>query len=394
MAKRSVILIAFLVIISLSLVLASCQPLPEKKPSFAVVLNRYSQAKQKQASAVINLDCEIDFVLNLPGLANGSHCINFSQVGELDRTVADKKIAFDFNAYTSNSDMGFIVDALRLKKLGDLADIIDAYFKKKNTKASLLLGYDGLDTYNIKAGYYKKDEEMKHQAFYAINEDTISSYQSALALLSKQKIIPKDILMINDFYGIATNPEYLIKDEASTRYDVQKQAFLYSFILNNDGLQEYLFQVFENKLLSYLVNEQNPQAQESYDFIKDSIRGWFTIERTSMKAIANSDLQLTNLESGIKLKITVPNRDVKHIANMLVPDSGNEVADFISDIKINIDISIDEQYSYADDISLASYTEQNLFASSTADIEGRVVINIEDLVDLVDLIDLDLIETE
>jgi len=382
MAKRSIILVAFLIIISLSLVLASCQELPEKKPDYSAVLDKYSKAAQKRATAFVNIDFDMNFFLNVTDFTSGNQYIKFSQIGEFDRIDSGGKIIVDIDAYADKSDMGLIPIALRYKGFNELADVTEDYFKNKNTIASLLLGYDGRDTYNMKAGYYKKGKEREYQAFYAINHGTIESYQSALMLASCQKIVPKNILMLNDIFSVVSNPDYLVSDCAPTRYDEQERAFLYSFIFNNQGFKEHIFQIFEQKILSYLVNEYNSYAQETYEYIEDTIREWFNIESTYMKARANSDSELTETESGIKLKIIVPNRDVKYIANLLSPGSGEEFSDLISNISINIDIKVNEQYSYEEDLPLVSYSEQDLFASTTLNIEDRIVITIEDLLRL------------
>lgn len=388
MTKRKLILIVLFIIVLVVLLFTSCTTLTEKKEPIKTIFTNYSQATEKKASALATIGLSISFKLNLEGYDN-VYEVKFVQIGKFDRIESEGKIIIDVDAYAGieneeKSDISVLNGVLRLKGYTGLADVICDYFKDNTTMANILIGYDGKSTYNLKAGYFKKNGEKEYQKHYAVNQSIIAAYQNELSLASSQKFLLKNIMLTNDIFSLANNPAYLVNDTAPLRFDVQENAFLYSYILNNEAFKQHLFKSFEDKILAYFLLAQDEEIQDSYEAMRTSIKNWFTIERTYATARANADNMLTNMDLGLTLAMIVPNKELKNVFNLASPGLGDEIANLISDINIGIDLSIKEQYSYnLTDISLDSYAEHNLFADTNQNVPGRKVLSLEDLFDIV-----------
>jgi hypothetical protein len=381
MSKRKAAFTALIIFaLALSILLCSCTPPLPRKADFSEVLSNYEKTENKKAEALVNISFDASFNLNAEGF-DGEYTIKFVQTGEIDRIANGGKAVADFDVYTAptdkaNSELSLIIFALKSKGLTDLATIIEDYFHKKTTMASLLVGYDGADTFNIKTGYYPKGGQREYQTFYAISQQTIGQYEDMLGLGDARTISFKDLLVTSDFLGLAANPSVMADDTASQRLDKDANAFLYSFALNNALLKDNLINMFEQKILYYLsLLVTDESIYESYNQIKSTVKGWFNIESTSVNAAANSAGKLSAMNTAIKLALNVPNKDLKNVVNIIMPGKGDEIVALISDIRIGINISVNEEYFYdADSIILSGYEPEGIFESADLNIEDREVL--------------------
>lgn len=369
--KKSLYIVIMILIVSLSAtMLMSCNG-NARKPELGVVLEQYMQEPQKKATSTLILGVEMKGAFHLVNLN-----FKFNQILEMDRIYNNEKLVIAADGYVGEVD-GILMILPLLPT--EIADLLRKYAVNKETMFSALLGYDGVDTYNAKAGYYNKVDEKEYQTFIGIDENTIDQYQDALGFQPEVPLNLNQMLMMNDFFNIQDKPSFIISDSASPKFNDTENAYLYNFALDKNLLKSYYVQMMEDIMFSSLEEDMHEDNIEFYNQVKNIVLGWFSVEASSLRARVDSKGKLRGINTDIKFKIEIPNGELIQVANIFEPGLGSQVVNLIKDISLTVDFKFSETYAYDNaSTNIDQFVAYDILKGKSVNLPDRTIIEFTD----------------
>lgn len=310
---------------------------------------------------------------------------------------------------------------LNLFSAGDLIGYLNGSNYEKFS-----LGYNEAGGYNAKAEYYENNEKTEYCYWYGIDTSVIAQFLTELAKegIDVTKLLGTNLslnkyLMYSSFVDFNNLSSWVTGDGAG-KYLTQNGDYGYDLLLNKDKIREYILNAITDSL-EVFDKESFAKPLEKINTALEYVKKWLVIGDSTLVASANSSSLPNSCVTTAKVSLNVDVEELKKIVDLFIIGTDEEVAakteerkqkdkenaeqikamvgavalicrgiptnnDTTSRVKnkigIEFTLTMGEKFSYAEDkVNLsASGIDQDLFADTAQDIEGREEIRLEDVI--------------